>query len=60
MGGGQYAQALRSYYRSSPGVAQYPQQLDELLDNRFPSRAATCGVSPDRSPPAMTGGWCAR
>lgn len=36
--GGQYAQALRSYYRSSPGVAQYPQQLDELLeDNRFPS-----------------------
>ncbi|MHC6225770.1 type II secretion system protein [Pseudomonas sp. X10] len=36
--GGQYAQALRSFYRSSPGLAQYPQDLGELLeDNRFPS-----------------------
>lgn len=36
--GGQYAQALRSYYRASPGLAQYPQALEELLeDNRFPS-----------------------
>ncbi|MBA1203265.1 type II secretion system protein [Pseudomonas capeferrum] len=36
--GGQYAQALRSYYRASPGLAQYPQDLAELLeDNRFPS-----------------------
>lgn len=36
--GGQYAQALRSYYRSSPGVAQYPATFEELLeDNRFPS-----------------------
>ncbi|MEX5342562.1 type II secretion system protein [Pseudomonas sp. I2] len=36
--GGQYAQALRSYYRASPGLAQYPQELRELLeDNRFPS-----------------------
>lgn len=36
--GSQYAQALRSYYRSSPGVAQYPQHLQDLLeDNRFPS-----------------------
>ncbi|MCY1481487.1 hypothetical protein D9M68_150150 [compost metagenome] len=36
--GGQYAQALRSYYRSSPGVAQYPAALEDLLeDNRFPS-----------------------
>jgi len=36
--GNQYANALRSYYRSSPGLAQYPQQLDELLlDPRFPS-----------------------
>ncbi|MBC3422996.1 MULTISPECIES: type II secretion system protein [unclassified Pseudomonas] len=36
--GGQYAQALRSYYRASPGLAQYPQDLAELLeDNRFPA-----------------------
>lgn len=36
--GGQYAQALRSYYRSSPGVAQYPLLLADLLeDNRFPT-----------------------
>lgn len=35
--GGQYAQALRSYYRNSPGLAQYPQTLDELLeDPRYP------------------------
>ncbi|PWB33908.1 type II secretory pathway, pseudopilin PulG [Pseudomonas sp. SDI] len=37
--GSQYAQALRSYYRSSPGLAQYPQTLDELLlDPRFPNK----------------------
>ncbi|WP_248920149.1 type II secretion system protein [Pseudomonas entomophila] len=36
--GGQYAQALRSYYRASPGLAQYPQGLGELVeDNRFPT-----------------------
>lgn len=36
--GTQYAQALRSYYRSGTGVAQYPDSLDELLeDHRFPS-----------------------
>ncbi|MFP5424248.1 MAG: type II secretion system protein [Gammaproteobacteria bacterium] len=36
--GGQYAQALRSYYRASPGLAQYPQDLNDLLeDNRFPT-----------------------
>ena len=36
--GGQYAQALRSYYRASPGLAQYPRDLGELLeDNRFPA-----------------------
>ncbi|MFV3406916.1 MULTISPECIES: type II secretion system protein [Pseudomonas] len=36
--GGQYAQALRSYYRASPGLAQYPKDLADLLeDNRFPS-----------------------
>lgn len=36
--GGQYAQALRSYYRSSPGLAQYPRALEDLLkDDRFPS-----------------------
>ena len=35
--GSQYAQALRSYYRASPGLAQYPQELADLLqDNRFP------------------------
>lgn len=35
--GGQYAQALRSYYRASPGLAQYPKALADLLeDNRFP------------------------
>ena len=35
--GSQYAQALRSYYRSSPGLAQYPQTLDDLLeDPRYP------------------------
>ncbi len=34
--GSQYAQALRSYYRASPGLAQYPQDLADLLqDNRF-------------------------
>lgn len=36
--GTQYAQALRSYYRSGTGVAQYPQSLDELLeDHRYPT-----------------------
>jgi type II secretory pathway pseudopilin PulG len=36
--GTQYAQALRSYYRSGTGVSQYPATLDELLeDHRFPS-----------------------
>lgn len=35
--GNQYAQALRSYYRSSPGVPLYPARLEELLkDPRFP------------------------
>ncbi|WP_085586867.1 MULTISPECIES: type II secretion system protein [unclassified Pseudomonas] len=35
--GSQYAQALRSYYRSSPGLAQYPKELADLLqDERFP------------------------
>lgn len=32
--GSQYARALRSYYRSSPGVAEYPQRLEDLLDDR--------------------------
>jgi len=36
--GTQYAQALRSYYRSSPGLAQYPRELADLLqDERFPN-----------------------
>lgn len=36
--GTQYAQALRSYYRASPGLAQYPMALQDLLeDKRFPS-----------------------
>ncbi|UCO97544.1 type II secretion system protein [Metapseudomonas lalkuanensis] len=35
--GSQYAQALRSYYRASNGVSQYPAALEDLLeDNRFP------------------------
>lgn len=35
--GTQYAQALRSYYRSSPGLTQYPRELADLLqDERFP------------------------
>jgi type II secretory pathway pseudopilin PulG len=32
--GTQYAQALRSYYRRSPGRAQYPLSLEDLLDDR--------------------------
>ncbi|ACO79076.1 hypothetical protein AvCA_29070 [Azotobacter vinelandii CA] len=32
--GDQYAKALRSYYRSASGVAQYPQSLEELLEDR--------------------------
>ncbi|SEN26036.1 Type II secretory pathway, pseudopilin PulG [Pseudomonas sp. ok272] len=36
--GTQYAQALRSYYRASPGLAQYPKALEDLLqDERFPT-----------------------
>ena len=36
--GTQYAQALRSYYRASPGLAQYPKALEDLLqDERFPN-----------------------
>ena len=36
--GTQYAQALRSYYRSSPSLAQYPKELEDLLDDqRFPT-----------------------
>ena len=33
--GGQFTQAIGSYYESSPGpVKQYPAKLDELLDDR--------------------------
>ena len=32
--GGQYARALRSYYRSSGGVAQYPRRLEDLLEDK--------------------------
>ncbi len=32
--GTQYAQALRRYYQNSPGVASYPLQLEELLEDR--------------------------
>jgi len=36
--GSQYAQALRRYYENSPDPKQYPQRLDELLeDNRRPT-----------------------
>lgn len=32
--GNQYARALRSYYRSSVGVAQYPERLEDLLEDK--------------------------
>ena len=32
--GTQYARALRSYYRSSPGTVAYPRHLEELLEDR--------------------------
>lgn len=32
--GTQYARALRSYYRNSPGTAAYPRHLEELLEDR--------------------------
>ena len=36
--GQQYARALKAYYDRSPGAKRYPQQLDELLeDRRFPT-----------------------
>lgn len=36
--GTQYARALQSYYRNSPGVARYPERLEQLLeDDRFPT-----------------------
>jgi len=31
--GNQYAMALRSYHRHSPGIAQYPTSLEELLED---------------------------
>lgn len=35
--GNQYARALQAYYLQSPGPKQYPQSLDQLLeDRRFP------------------------
>jgi len=35
--GGQYRQAIASYYERSPGNKRYPKSLDELLeDKRFP------------------------
>ena len=55
--GTQYAQALRSYYRSSPGVAQYPRELEDLLeDQRFPTaRHHIRRLYPD--PLGGTGEW---
>lgn len=36
--GNQYARALQSYYRESPGTKQFPQSLDQLIeDRRFPN-----------------------
>lgn len=36
--GNQYARALQSYYLQSPGAKQFPQTLDQLLeDRRFPT-----------------------
>ncbi len=35
--GGEIRKAIESYYRQSPGVAQYPRELEELIeDRRFP------------------------
>lgn len=35
--GTQYARALNAYYQQSPGLRQYPQKLEDLLeDKRFP------------------------
>ena len=35
--GGQFRQAIGSYFEASPGVKQYPHQLEDLLqDQRFP------------------------
>lgn len=35
--GGQFRQAIGSYFEASPGVKQYPRKLEELLqDQRFP------------------------
>ena len=35
--GNQYARAIRAYYTQSPGVRQFPAQLEDLLeDRRFP------------------------
>lgn len=55
--GTQYAQALRRYYESSPGVKQYPQRLDELLeDHRGPTpRRHLRRLYPD--PVARSGEW---
>ena len=54
--GTQYAQALRSYYRSSPGLAQYPKALEDLLqDERFPNpKHHLRQLYPD---PITGGGW---
>ena len=36
--GNQYARALQSYYRESPGTKQFPQHLEQLIDDRrFPT-----------------------
>ena len=36
--GGQFRQAIASYFEASPGVKQYPRKLDELLqDQRVPT-----------------------
>ena len=36
--GNQFSRALQSYYQQSPGVAQYPERLEDLLeDKRFPT-----------------------
>lgn len=36
--GTQYARAINAYYQQSPGLRQYPQKLEDLLeDKRFPT-----------------------
>lgn len=55
--GNQYARAIRSYFRSSPGAKAYPRALADLLvDNRFP-QAVHHLRQPYRDPLSPNGEW---